>query len=244
MGVCKVIAEGGLLSGYLSIQFILIFLACLLTLLSKALLLTDLTDTLATDDIATSITIFLLLTLPSLITGIAFIWHRSLFKTFLSHPSLLLLPMFSFFTFESNAQKCCANDDEVEIRFSVKATLFNIVFSLLGIIANACITATDEISPHEVATLVTGILLTIILLCFCSCPQNCSCSSPSFCFFSSSINASCSCYPPLEFGVFRPSSPLHQEVKEVEEIALEENQVDTNERGKEIMGVEEKEEEV
>ena len=90
-----------------------------------------------------------------------------------------------------------------------------------------------------------GFLFTLIFLFCCSCPNNCSCSSPSFCFFSSSINASCSCYPPLKFGVFRPSSPLHQEIEAVEEIALEDNQVDSNERGKaETMGVEEKEEEV
>merc|ERR1712037_670172 len=88
--------------------------------------------------------------------------------------------------------------------------------------------------------LLPGILSTTIFLLCCLCPTNCSCTSPSFCFFSCSVDSSCSCFPPLEFGVYKPSSPdkvfvidqWSKEVKEVEEFALEEDpQADSEERG-------------
>ena len=65
----------------------------------------------------------------------AYIFHFKLFKTFLSHPSLLLLPTFTCFTFESNIKKCCRKKslptEEVEIRFSMRATGYNIFFSAI-----------------------------------------------------------------------------------------------------------------
>ena len=234
MGVCKVFAEGGLLSGCLSIlSFLSIFLASLLTLCGKALMLMSITSS---PDYVTIISLYLSLTLPGLVTGVYFIWHDGLFKTFLRHPSLLHLPMFTFFSFESNAQKCCAKkynvQSEVEIMFSVKATLFNIFFSVLGSVAIAFIIphfahklpvelCEEELSPLECsfmllsACLVTigpGILVTITFLCFFSCCLKCFCS----------------CCPSLEFGVYRPSAPRKvfvmdqssKEVKEVEEFAL------------------------
>ena len=79
-----------------------------------------------------------------------------------------------------------------------------------------------------------GILFTTLFLLFCLCPTNCSCT------------------PPLEFGVYKPSSPdkvfvidqQSKEVKEVEEFALEEDhQADSEVRG-EVPNEEEEEEEV
>ena len=166
--------------------------------------------------------------------------------------------MFTFFSFESNAQ-CCAKKynvpNEVEIRFSVKATLFNILFSALAVVAIAFIipqiskptndfTECEEESPLKCsfillsASLVTigpGILVTITVLCFFSCCLKCFCS----------------CCPSPEFGVYRPSAPRKvfvmdqssKEVKEVEEFALEEDQADSEERG-EVANEGEEEEEV
>ena len=244
-GVCKVIAEGGLLSGYLTIRFIIIFLSCLFTLIIKFY------------SLRISPFPFPLLTLPGLITGIIFTWHPRLHKTFLRHPSLLLLPMFSFFTFESNAEKCCQKNDnltdDVEIRFSLKATCFNIIFTLMGVIARALILPQVDktaaclhlwkvlplCSSIMFAFFLPGILFTIIFLFCCSPhPSNCCCSSPSFCFSSSSLDSHSSCFPPLEFGVFKPSSPdkvfvIDQrsgQVKEVKEFALEEGEAGSIER--------------
>ena len=261
MGVCKVVSEGGLLSGFLSIRFIVIFLACLCTMFVKFY-------------VSVGILPFPvpLLTLPGLITGVTFTWHRTLFKTFLKHPSLLLLPAFSFFTFESNTKKCCQRKDnlpnEVEIRFSVKGTFFNILFTLVGVIVLAFIAPhvgtplpCDQtrsalecsliLLPESVFHFLLGILFTTIFLLCCICPTNCSCTSPSFCFFSCSVDSSCSCFPPLEFGVYKPSSSdkvfvidqWSKEVKEVKEFALEEDQADSEERG-EMPNEGEEEEEV
>ena len=231
MGVCKVFAEGGLLGGCLSIlSFLAIFLASLFTLCGKAFLLMSMTSS---PDYVTIISLYLSLTLPGLVTGVYFIWHNGIFKSFLRHPSLLHLPMFTFFSFESNAQKCCAKKynvpSEVEIRFSVKATLFNILFSALAVVAIAFIipqiskptndfTECEEESPLKCsfillsASLVTigpGILVTITFLCFFSCCLKCFCS----------------CCPSPEFGVYRPSAPrkvfvMDQSSKEVKEVPL------------------------
>ena len=261
------VAQGGLLGGYLSIRFIIIFLACFFTLSAKTFF-TALKGT-----SVTSVTFLIVLcsfNLPGLITGTMFTWHHSLLKTFLRHPSLLLLPMFSFFTFESSANKFCQrkDSDEVQIRFSVKATYFNIIFTLMSIIVLSFIGPKGDLplvckshynhsdESRDCSLLLQfagfplvflpGILLTTIFLSWCSCPNTCSCTSPSFCFFSCSTNSSCFCHPPLEFGVFKPSSPhkvfvvdqCSKEVKEVEEI--EEDQADSEEREEsKITGVEE-----
>ena len=83
---------------------------------------------------------FAALFLPGLITGITAIWHPTIFRTFedFTRPSLFLLPAFSFFTFKSNTPKCCSGRhfeaSEIHIRFSRKGTMFNILFSLGGLL--------------------------------------------------------------------------------------------------------------
>ena len=247
VGVCKVFAEGGLLSGFLSIRFIVVALACLCTLHAKFWLSIMIFS--ERENFPFS---FPLLTLPGLITGVTFTWHRALFKTFLRHPSILLLPMVSFFTFESNTKKCCQKKDnlkdEVKIRFSVKATFFNILFTLVILIVIPFIAIAIRLETAECPLWTVGgsaldcslllikfntlfflpaILSTAIFLFCCSCPKYCSCTSfPS-------------CFPPLEFGVYKPSSPdklfvidqWSKEVKEVEEFALGEDQTASRERG-------------
>ena len=169
--------------------------------------------------------------LPGLITGVISTWHYGLLKTFLTHPSLLLLPTFSYFTFESNTKKCCAKSDpsnDVEIRFSVKWTYLNIFFSQASLLVNIAVSgAAYGLFTFPDALLVflyvsfgilPAILLTIIFLFISSPPKNCTC-----------------CFSPLEINVYKPSSPskvfvldnFSKEVKEVEEIDLREEQADS-----------------
>ena len=130
--------EDGCQGGFFSPGFILIFLTCLWSLAEKAgifnlppiafiISLNFLDDEPIKSGLA--------YTLPGLLTGTYFLWHDGLVKTFLTHPSLLLLPTFTCFTFESNIKKCCRKKslptEEVEIRFSMRATCYNIFFSTI-----------------------------------------------------------------------------------------------------------------
>ena len=125
VGVCKVLNDRGLLDGMLTFRFILLFFTCLILLAAKALLfvmaLFKPSPSFAADhywssdpnikeySVMSTIQALLVPTLPGLVTGLIFIRHRALQKTFLNHPSLLLLPVFTYFTFESNVQ-CCSTD--------------------------------------------------------------------------------------------------------------------------------------
>ena len=132
--------EGGCFDGFLSSRFIVIFLACLLTLLSKIDFISDFYFFSSSETVLALSLNFAALFLPGLITGITCTWHPTIFRTFedFTRPSLFLLPAFSFFTFKSNTPKCCSGRhieaNEVHIRFSRKGAILNILFSLGGLL--------------------------------------------------------------------------------------------------------------
>ena len=219
-GVCHILPEKGLLGGFLSCRFILIFLACFVTLFGKAGIFSESRHCSLSDktDFYSTIFAFLAVTLPGLITGMIFIRHCSLLKTFITHPSLMLLPAYTFFSFESNTKCCPCNhnsQNEVEITFSVKATCFNILFSLASVIVYILTstkfpddfyrnglgyTSCTEVTQYVI--LLVGILLTLILL-LTTCPSSCcpnACSlpsdQPSSCSAPSSSCSSCSAPSP------------------------------------------------
>ena len=86
----------------------------------------------------TLITIFL----PGLLLGILSCWHRGIFNTFLTHPSIILMPVFTHFTFVSSTKWCKGgrreegkSRGEAEapyITFSAKQTLTNIFLFAIG----------------------------------------------------------------------------------------------------------------
>ena len=245
-GVCKILpSDKGLLGGFLSLRFILIFLASFFTLFSKAGVASrGILDTPILENLVlNSISNFLIVILPGIIIGIIFIRHRDIFKTFLNHPSLLLLPMFTFFSFSSNSKrsdnaKNDASPNEVEICFSVKATIFNILLSCFLDALRVPFYIQKHDSTFLLVLLFFSLFFTILLL-LTICKQPSSCTSPSSSSSSSStFSTSCSsclssfsasCFPPLEFGVYLPSSPCkvfikdqtepsgRREVKEIEE---------------------------
>ena len=91
--------------------------------------------------------------LPGLLVGLASCWHRGILKTLLAHPSILLLPAFTNFTFASSTKWCKRSSKEVDeekeegehqeggeaeepfIIFSAKFTILNILLSMMAIIA-------------------------------------------------------------------------------------------------------------
>ena len=91
--------------------------------------------------------------LPGLLLGLASCWHRGILKTFLAHPSIILMPTFTHFTFASSTKWCkdSAKEEGAEgegekekkaggeteepfIIFSAKFTLLNLLIATVAII--------------------------------------------------------------------------------------------------------------
>ena len=95
--------------------------------------------------------------IPGLLLGFASCWHCGILKTFFDHPSILLMPVFTHFTFASSIWWCKGSskeeeEEEVEegekkekagggateepfIIFSAKFTILNLLISTMGSVA-------------------------------------------------------------------------------------------------------------
>ena len=111
----------------------------------------------------TMVTMFL----PGLVLGIVSCWHCGIHKTFLTHPSIILMPAFTHFTFALSTKWCKGivkeeGDEEGEekeeeegkeqgesrgepetpyITFSAKLTLANVIISAVGSVSYGLILA-------------------------------------------------------------------------------------------------------
>jgi hypothetical protein len=109
VGPCRVLAEGGCLGGLLAPRFLLIFAACLLSPLGKGLALASpFASGYLTTEHKLLVTAIILATmfLPGFLLGLASCWHRGILKTFIAHPSIILMPTFTHFTFASSTKWC------------------------------------------------------------------------------------------------------------------------------------------
>ena len=136
VGPCRVLAEGGALGGLATPRFLLLSLTCGASLVGKGAAVG-----VAGGDygcahaglgpaglLLTMATIFL----PGSLLALATTSHSSSLTSFLRHPSLLLLPTFTCFTFASNIKWCSKKEKEVELKFSMKATAMNLLITLVG----------------------------------------------------------------------------------------------------------------
>ena len=73
---------------------------------------------------------FLILTLPNLLTAMFTTMGRNNWRKLLTHhPYLLLLPTYTFFTFEKLQTSCGCAEPDHKIRFSKRMTVFNIIIN-------------------------------------------------------------------------------------------------------------------
>ena len=92
--------------------------------------------------------------LPGFLLGLVSCWHRGILKTFIAHPSILLMPTFTHFAFASSTKWCKRSQEEEEgqeegeeeeegerqektdpyIAFSTKATVCNLLLAVSGIV--------------------------------------------------------------------------------------------------------------
>ena len=72
--------------------------------------------------------------LPGLLLGVISCWHKNILKTIVAHPSVVLMPAFTHFTFERSTKGSKQEGEEEEpfIKFSPKFTIVNIVLSIPG----------------------------------------------------------------------------------------------------------------
>ena len=194
------------LGGFLSPQFILIFFACGLTLVSKAYALALTWELGMIQGAALAVTTIFL---PGFLVGLFSCWHRGILKTFLAHPSVFLMPLFTCVT---NSMVCIGEKtEEIYITFSPKHTAINVGVSLVGTLIHSVIlhlfsvNFTLLIFPLPMISL--GVVYTLVFT-FCN---NCNCL--------------CLCSEPFEVAALVTSSPHipHHILELEEETDIEEN---------------------
>ena len=145
-------------SFFYTFRFLLIFGACLLSLVGKGIALASpfaapspgpgekpVPDE---QKLPVMATILATMFLPGFILGIASCWHNknnnsNMLKTFVAHPSVVLMPTFTHFTFTSNEKLCRGRREKGEqekekgdsvdpfIIFSPWLTIMNVILSIV-----------------------------------------------------------------------------------------------------------------
>jgi len=128
IGPCRVLGEGGALGGLCSGRFILLMVTVAVTLVGKGVMLPFMIGDTFIYGIEFIIVVVCTMFLPGLLLAlVSLCHHKESFKTMVSHPSLLLMPVFTHFTFTTN-NKCCTREEEgghndTRITFSKKWTI-------------------------------------------------------------------------------------------------------------------------
>ena len=175
--------------------------------------------------------------LPGFLLGLVSCWHRGILKTFIAHPSILLMPTFTHFAFVSSTKWCKRShkeegreegEEEEEgerqektdpyIAFSSRATVCNLLLSTLGFVFYYFVFYRPEASLIIIVVSIVGVLFTVLSLvlnsaratcCRCNCSCTCSCSGrpDSSCSFSCPLPSCCFTLPKPQFGALIPSTP-------------------------------------
>ena len=123
VGPCRILKEE---TGLYSPSFIIIFLSCFFTMVGKVAIFA-LPIVLGGVGIESSIAAPLII-LPGLLVGLFALWHPGLLKTSFAHPSIILMPAFTHFTFVYRK----LGSGEKVVSFSPKYTLVNAATSCVG----------------------------------------------------------------------------------------------------------------
>jgi hypothetical protein len=114
VGPCHILAEGGLLGGLFTCRFMTLLISTGVTLISKGSTLSKgLQQVSRLQDLLFA---FSTMFLPGLIIAIMSLFHNKdwnkIIKSIISHPSLLLLPVFTHYTFSANRKSFCSRREE------------------------------------------------------------------------------------------------------------------------------------
>jgi len=212
IGACRVLAEGGLCTG----RFVILFISVLCSFVSKGLFMAMLfygsTETekeegsnlqiKSTSTLVVKILFTIMIFLPGfLLSMLSLCCYKGCLKSILNHPSLLLLPTFTYYTFSTNRRRCCCSNKEAMVSFSRKLSAVNLFLYTILYMLTAKSIGWFTAGEFNVGTLVIsspfvlGIFFTLLFLfldCCCCC---------------------CKCSPELEHAVLVVSDPLTEHVE-------------------------------
>ena len=185
VGPCRILGEGGPLGGLGAPRFLLLLVTMGVTLGGKGFILAIVFSSLKPLMVKVALTLNSVF-LPGLVLALLCLCHyRGSVRNILGHPSLLLLPIFSHFTFSVNSF-CWGKrfKPHVRVMFSRRATMANIGLSALGLLGYIETVASDETQGYNKGLLifstclmpVLGMLLTLLFLFLDWCP--CTSSPP------------------------------------------------------------------
>ena len=206
VGPCRVLGEGGALGGLATPRFLLLSLACGATLTAKGAALGvaggdyGCKHGLVPGVLLTMATMFL----PGFLLALATTFHSSTYTSFLRHPSLLLLPTFTCFTFASNIKWCSKKEKEVEVKFSMKATALNFLITLVGHVVYPLAVPFSVSCSQVVFIRATGISFTAWYLLTSAPPALLGLLATLLFLLTSRPNPQ----PQIELGVYKPAKPL------------------------------------
>ena len=130
-GVARVLVNGGACDGMFTGQFVLVFLACIMpTQLWRDFILSTFIEGNLTK-IGTGLLISSIISTQfcfSLFCTIG--WSKKSAKTIVNQPTLILLPIFTFFTF-SKMSVCCGEKQDVRLKLSTLYSVINLVMKTL-----------------------------------------------------------------------------------------------------------------
>jgi hypothetical protein len=206
MGPCRILSDQGPAGGVLTGRFFLLVVSMVFTLIAKGSALANgMSDTCkvtADQLISRSINqvLFPIATcfLPGFLLGVLALGPslRTL-KLITSHPSLVLLPSFTFFTFSSGNSCFGCKKGDSRIAWSWRWTLLNLLISFIGnivvgVVTNSC-RPYSMLTVYPVMVVLVSMLTTGLFMLSCSC----CCSCCALC-----------CCPAFQLSALRPEDPL------------------------------------
>ena len=174
-GVARVLGDGGACDGLCAGQFLLVFFACFSPKhIWLDYILTDFVEGFLTK-IETSLLILPIIAIQlcfSLFCTIG--WSKKSAKTIINQPTLILLPIFTLFTF-SKMTVCCGGKQDVRLKLSKLYSVINFIIKTLIRIPTIYYSFRSPVNLLMDIFYLVGALLTFIFL-YCAPSCGCRCT--------------------------------------------------------------------
>jgi hypothetical protein len=133
-GPCKTLGEGGAVGGLCTGRFILLTLSMGITLVAKGLPMALAFAAISPSQVNQILSLATMFGPGLLLALFSMCRYRKSLRDILCHPSLLLLPVFTYFTFRATRK-----DGQIRVEFSKYYTLANMALSVAGYVTFAAV---------------------------------------------------------------------------------------------------------
>ena len=174
-GVARVLGKGGAFDGLCAGQFVLVFFACFMPtqLWLESILNIFIEGNLTKIETGLLITLIIAIQLCfSLLCTIG--WSKKSAKTIINQPTLILLPIFTLFTF-SKMTVCCGEKQDVRLKLSKLYSVINFIIKTLIRIPTIYYSFRSPVNLLMDIFYLVGALLTFIFL-YCAPSCGCCCT--------------------------------------------------------------------